>query len=286
MLFRSASDRWQWEKFSQTKLPGQREGNRDDMRGSFAGSFSHRYLAVGTQYGEIAIFEIRDLQKSQHPKPTVAFKSTRPNTREGAIRFLQFNPNSSLDLLAISEDSGRVVVVDVRQFGKRQTLETDRDAGYDEVRLREERDGRLSPDLLSPAADADTTDDESPISNALVRQERSQARMSSRTTEQMRADIEALQPHGRRPSREEMAVLLAMQSERRRREEREREARGVPTPGPSEAARRRAPPSYERLEAINRSLGRPTDPRRTVEALESAFATHMAHHRQIGRAHV
>lgn len=293
----SASDTFEWEKFSQTKLPGQRLGNTDDMRGSFTGSFSHRYLAIGTQYGEIAIFQIEDLKTLHYPKPAVVFKSTRPNTKEGAIRSLQFNLSSSLDLLAITEDSGRVVVVDVRQFGKRQMLETDQEAGYEEVKLRENRDCHSSGSTPT-TADADTDEDEPIHGSALTRHGRSAATTASELT---RRDMEEiLSTYGNRPlSQNEMGVLLAMQSERRRREANQG-ARGEPLEGdisasastsspltttstaPSGAAapsRRSAPRSEDRLRAISTRMGPGTSPMQTAARLDSALSTHLARHR-------
>ena len=295
----SAYDTFKWEKFSQTKLPGQRLGNTDDMRGSFTGSFSHRYLAIGTQYGEIAIFEIEDLKNLHYPKPAVVFKSTRPNTKEGAIRSLQFNPSSSLDLLAITEDSGRVVVVDVRQFGKRQMLETDQESGYEEVKLRENRDSHSSG-FTPTTADADTDEDEPTHDSALTRHRRPAATTTT-ASELTRRDMEEiLSTYGNRPlSQNEMGVLLAMQSERRRREANQG-ARGEPmevdtsasastssllTPtstAPSEAAvpsRRSAPRSEDRLRAISTRMGPGTSPMQTAARLDSALSTHLARHR-------
>lgn len=293
----SASDTFKWEKFSQTKLPGQRLGNTDDMRGSFTGSFSYRYLAIGTQYGQIAIFELEHLKNLQYPKPAVVFESTRPNTKEGAIRSLQFNPSSSLDLLTITEDSGRVVVVDVRQFGKRQMLETDQEAGYEEVKLRENRDSHSSGSTPT-TADADTDEDEPTHGTALTRHRRPAANIAS---EQTRRDIEeVLSTYGNHPlSQNEMGVLLALQSERRRREANQG-ARGEPvevdtsvsastspllTPAsaaPSEAAapsRRSAPRSEDRLRAISTRMGPGASPMQTAARLDSALSTHLARHR-------
>lgn len=291
----SASDTFEWEKFSQTKLPGQRLGNTDDMRGSFTGSFSHRYLAIGTQYGDIAIFEIENLRNLHYPKPAVVFQSTRPNTKEGAIRSLQFNLSSSLDLLAITEDSGRVVVVDVRQFGKRQMLETDQEAGYEEVKLRENRDSHSSSILNT--ADADTDEDEPTHGSALTRHRRPATTTASELTRQDMEEI--LSTYGNRPlSQNEMGVLLAMQSERRRREANQgaREPLEVDTfasastsslltptsTAPSEAAappRRSAPRSEDRLRAISTRMGPGASPMQTAARLDSALSTHLARHR-------
>lgn len=291
----SASGTFEWEKFSQAKLPGQRLGNTDDMRGSFTGSFSHRYLAIGTQYGEIAIFEIEDLKNLHYPKPAVIFSSTRPNTKEGAIRSLQFNPSSSLDLLAITEDSGMALVVDVRQFGKQQILETDQEAGYEETKLMENRESHSSGSTLITAG-ADTDEDEPTHGSALTRHRRPAAATASEQTRDME---EVLSTYGnRRLSQNEMGVLLAMQSERRRREA--NHGAGEPlevdtsasastssllTPtstAPSEAAaplRRSAPRSEDRLRAISTRMGHGASPMQTAARLDSALSTHLARHR-------
>lgn len=189
---------YSWSKWSSVQLPGQRVGDQDEMRGSFTGAFSDRYLAVGTQYGVIAVFETQHLLQSENPRPIVTFPTTRPGTRSGAVRSLQFSPSGPYDLLAVTEDGGRVIVADVRHLCIRQVIDMDPNSEELEVVALTESTGDhlIDPRLQS---DLDATDDESttPYNHRLV------SRMS-RDNHQL--------------TREDTEVLEAMQIERRRRE--------------------------------------------------------------------
>ncbi|KFY52731.1 hypothetical protein V496_08222 [Pseudogymnoascus sp. VKM F-4515 (FW-2607)] len=120
---------YSWTRCHVVQLPGQRITDEGDMRGSFAGDFSERYLAVGTQYGMIAVFETSHLIRPETPRPIVTFPTTRPNTKDGAVRALQFSPSSPYDLLAVTEDGGRVIVADVRSLNTRQVIDIAGGAG-------------------------------------------------------------------------------------------------------------------------------------------------------------
>lgn len=188
-----------WSKYSSIQLPGQRIGDQDEMRGSFTGAFSERYLAVGTQYGVIAVFETQDLISSEDARPIMTFTTTRPGCKDGAIRSLQFNPSGLLDLLAVTEDDGRVIIADVRQFSKRQVI--DMDPAMEDLQaiiLTE----RIADSLADPRLQADPEDEAS--ENFLDRYNQSPLSRISHDSHQL--------------TREETEVLEAMQIERRRRE--------------------------------------------------------------------
>lgn len=194
---------YSWHKFTSIQLPGQRLGDQDEMRGSFTGSFSERYLAVGTQYGVISIFKLEDLTASENPYPFFRFQTTRPGTREGAVRSLQFSSSRLADLLAVTEDGGRVIVADVRELGKRQEIDTEPSTdGLETVSLTE-RIGDEVPGDPRQQLDRNSVDEESP-ETFLERYQRQTALRLGLPSHQL--------------TREETAVLEALQVERRRRE--------------------------------------------------------------------
>ncbi|KAI9645666.1 hypothetical protein NHQ30_006408 [Ciborinia camelliae] len=84
-----------------------------------------RYLAVATQYGVISIFMTELLTNHDVDPLVVTFTTSRPNSESGAVRAMEFSPNS-FDLLAWTEASGRIGVADVRDlFISRQTINID-----------------------------------------------------------------------------------------------------------------------------------------------------------------
>lgn len=207
---------WKWVKFSEIILPGQKKEDDNEMKGSFTGSFTHKLFAVGTQYGTVAIFEQHDLHTWRDALPIAVFDSSRPNTRAGAIRSLQFNPSSFLELLAITEDDGRVNVVDVRQFFKRQVLNVSPGPPSKEVKL----EFTVGPSYTEPnlRAEADTTDDEPDLHhNALERQDRTD-RTQAGVDEALQRSVDAFWDD-QHLTLEETRVLQALQNQRRRREE-------------------------------------------------------------------
>ncbi|KFX90665.1 hypothetical protein V495_04776 [Pseudogymnoascus sp. VKM F-4514 (FW-929)] len=150
---------YSWTKCHAVQLPGQRIGDVEDMRGSFAGDFSDRYLAVGTQYGMIAVYDTTHLTRPETPQPIITFPTTRPTTKQGAVRALQFSPSSPYDLLAVTEDQGRVIVADVRSLDTRQVIDIDGGTqGLELVPLTES----TGDDLIDPRlhSDLDSTGDE------------------------------------------------------------------------------------------------------------------------------
>ncbi|KFZ07770.1 hypothetical protein V502_09758 [Pseudogymnoascus sp. VKM F-4520 (FW-2644)] len=196
---------YSWTKCHTVQLPGQRIGDEGDMRGSFAGDFSDRYLAVGTQHGMIAVYETTHLIRPETPHPIITFPTTRPNTKAGAVRSLQFSPSSPYDLLAITEDGGRVIVADVRSLNTRQVIDISAgDEGLEHVIPTESTGDHLIDPHLQ--ADLDGTGDESTdfFDSFLDSQRRTPPRLINHGTHQL--------------TRDETAVLEALQIERRRRE--------------------------------------------------------------------
>ncbi|KAJ4300273.1 hypothetical protein N0V88_002945 [Collariella sp. IMI 366227] len=92
------------EKKSEAALP---------FRGSFAACFSStgRYLAVGTQYGTISIFDAALLGVSGADPLLTSFNTSRSNAEFGAVRDMAFSPGP-IDLLAWTEDRGRILYLD------------------------------------------------------------------------------------------------------------------------------------------------------------------------------
>lgn len=125
--FSSHMNEYEWVFSGRIQLQGQRPADKTSMRGSFAACFSHsgRYLAVATQYGVISIF-LTELLTSDDVDPLlVTFTTSRPNIESGAVRAMEFSPNS-FDLLAWTEASGRIGVTDVRDlFTSRQIIDID-----------------------------------------------------------------------------------------------------------------------------------------------------------------
>lgn len=128
------NEEFHWVEYDRIRLKGQmiRPRKDDDMRGSFAAAFSPtgRYLAIGTQYGLICIYDVQLLTNPEDNPLITTCSSSRPGTRAGAIRAMQFSA-LPIDLLAVTEDSGRVLVFDVRHaFVTRQIIEVNPQAQF------------------------------------------------------------------------------------------------------------------------------------------------------------
>lgn len=124
----------QWIRRSKFPLKCQKKTDRTEMRGAFAAAFSPngRYLAVGSQYGVISIFDVGDLTETLQ-----TFTTSRPGKREGAVRTLEFSP-APYDLLTWTENNGRMAVADCRDnFQSRQLIVLDpRERGMNELPIR------------------------------------------------------------------------------------------------------------------------------------------------------
>jgi hypothetical protein len=114
-----------WELQAMWLLKSQKHDDKAVERGSFAVCFSSSgaTLAVGTQYGTISIFDVGSLADPLARPLQTYFRSSRPDTLKGAIRDMAFCPGSG-DLLAWTEDRGRVGIMDIRSgYQVRQMLD-------------------------------------------------------------------------------------------------------------------------------------------------------------------
>ncbi|KAK4215655.1 hypothetical protein QBC37DRAFT_458235 [Rhypophila decipiens] len=177
--------------------------------GSFAACFSStgRFLAVGTQYGSISVFNVAAFTATDVDPLITSFKSSRPYAELGAVRDMAFAPGP-IDLLAWTEDRGRVGVADLRSgFVSRQIIRLDKLDDYEHINIVDaplER-GIIDPRLL-----------DTPLSS------RREAVMSS-LANSLDLSVES--------RADDTAVLEAFQEQRRRREQRAAgQAAGAPGP--------------------------------------------------------
>ncbi|TPX15091.1 uncharacterized protein E0L32_004921 [Thyridium curvatum] len=205
--FRSADrPEYEWRSFSKIHLKGQKKGDNTNYRGSFAACFSStgRYLAVGTQYGMICIFDVGLLHEPDEALITYFASST--DSTAGAIREMAFCPGP-FDLLAWSEDQGTVGIADVRAgFMTRQILRLGEQPNYEHINLTEKspidpyllntRPGRSDePSSLAQTLGISSSERPSPRSDAL---EQFQTPLTADETQV----LEALQEHRRRRERD------------------------------------------------------------------------------------
>ncbi|KAK1829028.1 Quino protein amine dehydrogenase [Podospora conica] len=254
---------WEWASAGKIRLRTQHDNDPTYVRGSFAACFSSngRYLAVGTQSASISVFNVSTLAVPGADSLITSFPSSRPSTERGAVRDMAFAPGQS-DLLAWTEDRGRVGVVDLSKgHVSRQILVLDRADDYEHI----------------------ATTDRSTIDPRLLEQRAIDA-LSSTIAGTMDLSLDGLggpRPAAReQPSAnyqspltsEETLVLQALQGHRRRQEERRglreqrllREAqRG--TPGTSEPRARtgtgpttQADAAYEAVASRNRNRESPS----------------------------
>lgn len=139
---------FEWKLCAKIHLKSQRKEDRSDQRGSFAACFSNtgRYLAVGTQYGVISVFETAAFFEPALDPLIATFTSSRPKEDVGAIRDMAFCPGP-FDLLAWTEHRGRVGVADIRSnYMSRQILDLDNFDEYEQIMITER--GSIDPRLL------------------------------------------------------------------------------------------------------------------------------------------
>ncbi|CAK7220992.1 hypothetical protein SCUCBS95973_004345 [Sporothrix curviconia] len=140
-LFESQSSypkHYEWKLLARHHLRGQSSDDVSVHRGSFAACFSNtgRYLAVGTQYGVIHVFETASLG-TPNEGLVACFNSSNTNVDSGAVREMSFCPGP-YDLLAWSEDHGAVGVADARNgFVPRQILSLCDDAAYEHLDIQQ-----------------------------------------------------------------------------------------------------------------------------------------------------
>lgn len=148
-LFRNRDKpEYEWKGAGRIHLKSQRTDDDSDNRGSFAACFSNtgRYLAVGTQYGLISIFNTSAFLEPGTDPLVTSFTSSRPNSVPGAVRDMAFCPGP-LDLLAWTEDRGRVGVADIRSnYVAQQILHLDTHDEYDHIIITDR--GSIDPRLL------------------------------------------------------------------------------------------------------------------------------------------
>ncbi len=202
---------YEWLQLPKIRLKDQSVRDTSDCRGSFAACFSPsgRYLAVGTQYGTISIFDVTAFADLDRDPLVTYFSSARAPSDCGAIRDMAFSPGP-YDMLAWTEHRGRIGVADARtNFTKRQIISIEDHEVYEHFSLNE-RNTTIDPRLLDP------------------RNERSAAASSSMPSllgpsGRLQSGTESSDTSGlNNPfSPEETAILIAVQSERRRREARE-----------------------------------------------------------------
>ncbi|KAL7938114.1 hypothetical protein V8C35DRAFT_141225 [Trichoderma chlorosporum] len=126
-----------WELKQRILLKSQKKDDKTDSRGSFAASFSTSgsYLAIGTQHGTISIFNATQLTDETVDPLITTFESSRPNSGPGAIRDMAFCPGP-YDLLAWTEDRGRVGIADVRHnFMVRQIIDLNKESEYEHINI-------------------------------------------------------------------------------------------------------------------------------------------------------
>ncbi|KAH7031098.1 uncharacterized protein B0I36DRAFT_323200 [Microdochium trichocladiopsis] len=143
---------YEWKQLLPVRLQGQTETDVSDTRGSFAAAFSPsgNYLAVGTQYGTICIFDTAALARDEDPL-LAYFDSSRSPHESGAIRDMAFSP-ASHDLLAWTEHRGRVGIADVRSnFRSRQIISIDSHDNFESLALNDR--STIDPRLLDPRSE-------------------------------------------------------------------------------------------------------------------------------------
>ncbi|KAI1820766.1 hypothetical protein F4861DRAFT_521881 [Xylaria intraflava] len=205
----------EWLRLPRIRLQDQSVRDISDCRGSFAACFSPsgRYLAVGTQYGTISVFDVAAFADPEQDPLVTYFNSARAPSDSGAVRDMAFSPGP-YDMLAWTEHRGRIGVADARtNFTRRQIISLEDHDMYNHISLNDRN--TIDPRLLDPRNERSATS--SPSIPSLLSQS---GRLQSRTDN---SDASRLnQPF----SAEETAILQAVQSERSRRERaREREQR-------------------------------------------------------------
>ncbi|KAK1985799.1 hypothetical protein LZ30DRAFT_583404, partial [Colletotrichum cereale] len=215
---------YRWELCGKILLKSQRRDDGSDSRGSFAACFSNTgaYLAVGTQYGTISVFDVESLTDPDVADPLLtSFTSSRPMAGSGAVRDMAFCPGP-YDLLAWTEDRGHVGIADLRSgFVRRQVLDISATDDYDQIPVLDR--ATIDPRLLEGRGEpSDTLSSILPDAGEIRRR---------------RGDG----PSGRHHlalTPDETRVLEALQEERRRREMRDRISARVAEPGEQTASMR------------------------------------------------
>lgn len=212
-LFTRKED-FEWKPCAKIPLKSQRKEDRSDQRGSFAACFSNtgRFLAVGTQYGVISVFDTASFTEQGSDPLITAFTSSRAKDDVGAVRDMAFSPGP-FDLLAWTEHRGRVGVADIRtNYVSRQMLNLNDHEGFEQIMITER--GSIDPRLLERNSSGELS-------------------YSSLATAENRRAAARRQATDYHPplTPEETMVIEALQEHRRRREQ--AAARNNPTSGSS-----------------------------------------------------
>lgn len=144
-----------WAQKTRWLLKSQRREDTSDHRGSFAACFSSAgtTLAVGTQYGTISIFDTSRLAHIYSDPLIASFCSSRPDSPPGAIRDMAFCPGNN-DLLAWTEDRGRIGIVDARSnYIVRQILDITEKNDFERMSVIDRN--TIDPHLLGSRSDSD-----------------------------------------------------------------------------------------------------------------------------------
>ncbi|KAL7628084.1 hypothetical protein AAE478_002281 [Parahypoxylon ruwenzoriense] len=238
---------FEWVQLPRIRLKGQWYQDTTDCRGSFAACFSPsgRYLAVGTQYGTISIFDAVALKDPDSEPLITYFNSDRSPGESGAVRDMAFSPGP-YDLLAWTEHRGRIGVADARtDFRQRQIISLDTHENFDHFSLNDR--STIDPRLLDPRNERDTGNYSS--LQSLLSQSISNHAPPNAGSPDPTSQVN--QPF----SAEEIAILEAMQSNRRRRESRERGEQRDQRPAESQSQQPAGglgawrPPGWERVSA-------------------------------------
>jgi hypothetical protein len=250
---------YHWQQCGKMLLKSQRRDDGSDSRGSFAACFNHSgaYLAVGTQYGTISIFDTKAFANPTLDPLITSFKSSRPEEGPGAVRDMAFSPGP-WDLLAWTEDKGHIGVADLRSnFISRQVLDITDEGGFEHISILDKN--TIDPRLLegrSERAEGLNSTLSSELSISMENRRRRGVDGPERGTLPLTA--------------EETLVLDALQAESRRREQRisaQRLAEGVyevsvPSPWADRTARRQPTQpetdnrtSRERSSSVSRAAG-------------------------------
>lgn len=137
-----------WEQAQRILLKSQKKDDKSDSRGSFAACFSSTgaYLAVGTQHGTISIFDTALLTDPNADPLITTFQSSRPQSSPGAVRDMEFCPGP-YDILAWTEDRGRIGVADVRtNFKVRQVIDINAEQDFEHINILDRN--TIDPRLL------------------------------------------------------------------------------------------------------------------------------------------
>lgn len=208
----AVEERYGWISHGRLGIEGQKQSDTSTMRGSFAVCFSNsgKYLAVGTQYGIISIFDTETLVDESVNSLLKVFTTSRPGREPGAVRAMSFSPGP-FDLLAWTESSGRISVADLRNmFLSKQTITIDSHAEGVERAIVISRlsDATIDPRLRSFRAESPSNITSQDYLN--LDTERRQLRHLTR---------EMLDRHQAPLTAEELEVLQAHRIARRQRDE-------------------------------------------------------------------